>query len=141
MSEPGPRLCVSVGVFRAGAVLLIERARPPAKGFFTLPGGGVRPGETLAAAASRELREETGLSGEVLGLIDVIEWVERATDGSLATHSVILSYALHWRAGEVVPSDEVGAFLWADPLALPERPYTPGLREVLARGARMASAR
>jgi 8-oxo-dGTP diphosphatase len=45
----------------AGRLLLVQRANPPQAGRWTLPGGRVEPGETPAAAAAREVAEETGI--------------------------------------------------------------------------------
>jgi len=48
-----PILAVSAAVFRQGRVLIVRRARAPLIGHFSLPGGGVEVGETLAAALAR----------------------------------------------------------------------------------------
>lgn len=64
---PRPSLTVDTVLFRRGEddqieVLLIERAKEPFKGRWAFPGGFVDKDESLEAAATRELKEETGLS-------------------------------------------------------------------------------
>ena len=69
----GPELCVGAVVVRDGAILLIRRGSPPGQGLWSVPGGRVQRGETLAEAARRELQEETGLDGEVG---EAVGWTE-----------------------------------------------------------------
>lgn len=67
-----PSLAADAVVFDAdGRLLLIRRKNPPFKGRFALPGGFVDYGETVEAAAKRELREETGLRAKSQRLIGV----------------------------------------------------------------------
>lgn len=67
---PRPALTVDGVVFGLDGgelkVLLIERGLKPFKGQWALPGGFVQEGETLDAAAARELEEEAGVSGVFL---------------------------------------------------------------------------
>ena len=49
-----------------GRFLLLKRNNPPVKGEWWLPGGRVRKGEALEAAVTREVKEETGLTGRIL---------------------------------------------------------------------------
>jgi 8-oxo-dGTP diphosphatase len=65
------RTVVGVAILEEGRVLAARRARPPAlAGLWELPGGKVEAGESLEAAAVREIDEELGCSVEVTGLLD-----------------------------------------------------------------------
>lgn len=141
MSESATRrpvLAASIAVFREGQVLLARRAKPPAEGRWSLPGGRVEPGETLAEAALRELSEETGLSAELIGFVQHVEHIERDSTGGIVAHAVICAFAGHWVAGEARLCAENSDSRWADPFAPGEGPFTRGLEGVLTRAARMA---
>jgi 8-oxo-dGTP diphosphatase len=71
-----PLIGVGVVVWHGERVLLIRRGKSPRVGQWSLPGGALELGETVAAAARREVLEETGLAvevGEVLAVVDLIE--------------------------------------------------------------------
>ena len=131
-----PILAVSAAVFRQGRVLIVRRARAPLLGHFSLPGGGVEVGETLAQALARELEEEVGLEAEIVAFNRHVEAI--AYEGSrVKTHFVIASFVARWTKGEPCLSDEVDALEWIDPAAALPSPATPGLAEILASAARI----
>ena len=63
----------SIAVFKDGAVLLVLRGRAPYAGRWSLPGGKIEAGESAAEAALRELEEETGVTAEIVGMLDRVE--------------------------------------------------------------------
>ncbi len=60
--------CVAI---KNNSVLLVKRAYPPFKGMWSLPGGFMDNNETIEQTALRELKEETGATGRIIGLIGV----------------------------------------------------------------------
>lgn len=130
-----PVLAASLAVWRGGRVLLATRTRPPVAGLWSLPGGGVEPGETLAEAALRELREEVDVEAAIIGFNRHVEVIDRDEAGRVRTHFVVASFVARWIAGEGRPGPEAGAVAWVDPDALAGYACTRGLPEVL-RGAR-----
>jgi len=128
-----PQLAVSAAIFRNDTILLVRRARSPAKGFYSLPGGRVEFGETLHAALNREVDEETALKIEIVGLAG---WREVVPGTSGGGHYLIMSFATRWIAGEPVLNEELDDFRWLEPAALGDLRLTGGLEEVIrsARG-------
>ena len=126
-----PYLAVSAAIIRDGKILIVRRARPPAYGLFTLPGGGVEVGETLHAAVMREVREETGLTIEPLGLAGYREAIARDGDGRIERHFVILPFAARWLAGDVALNEELAEARWLVPAELAGLETTEGLADIV----------
>jgi 8-oxo-dGTP diphosphatase len=126
-----PFLAVSAAIVRAGQVLVVRRARTPADGLFSLPGGVVELGETLMQAVVREIREETSLAIEPVALAGYREAIARDPDGRIERHFVILPFAARWLAGEPVLNEELSEARWLRPPALDGLPTTPGLAEIV----------
>ena len=126
-----PFLAASVAVFRDGRVLLAARSKPPAQGVFSLPGGLVEPGETLAEAALRELKEEVGVDADMIGFIGHVEVIERDGDDRVLHHFVICAHAARWRRGEPSAGSEALEVRWVREEETAWLPTTPGLAGIL----------
>ena len=134
-----PYLAVSAAIFRDGRVLIVRRARPPAHGLHTLPGGGVELGETLEQAVIREVREETGLDVAPVALAGYREAIVRDGAARVERHFVILPFAARYIGGEIALNDELAEARWREPAELAGLETTPGLADIVA-AARMLVA-
>jgi len=108
-----PIVGVGVVVWRGERVLLIRRGKPPRAGQWSLPGGGQELGETVAATARREVREETGLELATLELLTVVDLVEREpTAERVRYHYTLVDFTAEAAAGEPVAAGDAEAVRW-----------------------------
>jgi mutator protein MutT len=124
----GPSLGVSVCVIQGDLVLLTQRGKPPFENLWSLPGGHVGWGESLASAALRELKEETGITAR---LGQVIDWVEIIRPEK---HIVIAVFAAQWQAGEAHAASDAKAARWVRHDELHALELTPGLADIIRKG-------
>jgi ADP-ribose pyrophosphatase YjhB (NUDIX family) len=126
-----PFLAVSAAIIRGDRVLIVRRARPPAHGLYTLPGGVVEAGETLAEALVREVAEETGLVVRPVALAGEREVIVRDAAGRVERHFVILAFAAHWISGEPRLNPELHDAKWLRPDELDGLNTTEGLADIV----------
>jgi ADP-ribose pyrophosphatase YjhB (NUDIX family) len=89
-----------------GRILLCRIAPSVASGqIWTLPGGGLEFGEPPEVAVLRELAEESGYQGEVVGLADVADRVVTDSEGGGRMHAIRIVYFVRVIGGEL--RDEV----------------------------------
>jgi 8-oxo-dGTP diphosphatase len=129
--NPTPSIGVSGLLFRDdGQVLLIQRNQAPAKGLWSLPGGRLEPGETLAGACGREFHEETGLEVEARNIVAI---VERQLEGF---HYIIIDFmvALKDEAKcHPIPQSDVTDAKWIHLADLGRFEVVKGLQEIILR--------
>jgi ADP-ribose pyrophosphatase YjhB (NUDIX family) len=126
-----PFLAASVAVFRDGRVLVASRTQAPLQALYSLPGGLVEPGETVAQAALRELREEVAVEAELVSFLRPVEIIARDPDGRVRHHFVVLAHVARWLAGEGTIGLEAGDVRWIEEGEVESLPTTPGLPDTL----------
>lgn len=129
MPDQKPILAASAVIRNAdGHYLLVRRANPPEQGRWTLPGGRVDPGETLAQAAIREVREETGLVVRIIRPLGQLHM----PDGRGGLYE-IHDFLAEWIGGAMMAGDDAAAVGWFSPEALADLPLTTDLLGYLSR--------
>lgn len=96
-------------------VLLVRRAKPPLVGEWSLPGGAVELGETLAEALVREIAEETGVQVRVGPLLDVLDRIHLDDGTRVEYHYVLLDYLCTPVGGELRAGSDAAAARWVAP--------------------------
>ncbi|HWA23790.1 MAG TPA: NUDIX domain-containing protein [Caulobacterales bacterium] len=134
----GPVPCVGVVCLRGDDVLLIRRGAAPMASAWSIPGGRIEWGEAARAAALRELREETGVEADLVGLIEVFDGLF-AQAGVLTHHYVIAEFAARWRSGEPQAGDDAADARFVNLADIDKLDLTADLKRVIRAGAALAS--
>lgn len=126
-STYAPQVCVGAIVTRTNELLLVRRNTEPGRGRWSVPGGRVEPGETLAEAVLRELEEETsivGVCGPMIGWTEIID---------AHHHYVILDFEVTaLNGGQPVAGSDAQEAAWVPVWTVPELDLVDGLAEFLA---------
>ena len=115
---PDRPFTAALAVCRRGErVLLAQRAKGPgpAIGKWGFPGGMQELGETILAAAARELLEETGISSEPLRVVDAFDVIGKEDDERIRAHFTLVCVVLDWRGGEGQAIEDATAVGWYSP--------------------------
>ena len=141
-----PVVGVGAVVVKDGKAIIIKRANEPYKGQWSIPGGRVELGESLADAVRREIREETGLEVDVGPVIEVFERVMRDDNSQpvmesarvVRFHFVIIDYLCTWVSGTLSAGDDADAAVWVTSDELPQYDIRASAVSVIRKGLTMA---
>lgn len=132
MTKPKqPVIAVGAVIFHEERVLLVKRKQPPNQGQWAIPGGKVRLGESLYAAAEREIREETGITIKALSPVYTFELIEKDPHDEVLYHYVIIDLLAEYVAGAPKPADDASAAAWVDRNMLDTLPVNQETRKLL----------
>jgi len=118
-------------------VLLVHRSNPPRQNEWSLPGGKVEFGETLRAAVVREVREETGLAIEIVGLVDVAELVLDGAAGAAGEHYVLVDFCARALPGDVIAGSDAADARWFSKAEIDALTLWSETRRIIAESAKL----
>ena len=133
-----PWVGVGALIFDRDRVLLVRRGHAPSLGEWSIPGGALEIGETLADGVKREVREETGLVVEPLATVDVVDRIARDDAGRVQFHYVLVDFLCRVTGGSEACADDAVGLRWAAMDELEE--VAPFTREVILKARGMAES-
>ena len=107
-----PAVGVGAVIVRDGRALIVRRAHEPRKGEWSVPGGLLHLGESLADAVRREVREETGLDVDLGPIIETFDRIHRDDEGRIRYHFVIVDFVCWAGNGDAVAGSDAEAVAW-----------------------------
>lgn len=113
-------------------LLLVQRGRPPFEGRWSLPGGGMELGETVAETAVREVAEETGLQVKVTRFLGYADGIERDVAGRVRWHYVIMYVEASPVGGVLQAADDARDVRWVTEAEARQLPLTDAVERCLA---------
>ena len=131
-----PLVGVGAVILERGRVLMAQRGKQPFEGWWSLPGGLLELGEALADGLRREVREETGLEVQPLGVLEVFERIVRDAAGAPEYHYVLIDYICRATGGTLRAGDDVCAVEWVRRRDLPALQITEGTPAVIEKAFR-----
>ncbi len=135
---PAPIAAVGVVVVQGDRVLLVRRGQEPGRGRWSLPGGAIELGETVAQAAEREVREECSIEVEIRDVIEVIDRII-PDDGRIRYHYILIDLLAAYCRGEPTASSDAAEVRWVSEKELDELELSQVTRRVIRKGLQMAA--
>ncbi len=132
-----PLVGIGVVLWRDGRVALVRRGKPPREGQWSLPGGAQKLGETVLAAAAREVREETGLDLLDPRLVDVVDLVERDAEGRVRYHYTLIEVTGRAGGGTGEAGDDAAELAWFTPEEVAAMPLWEETKRIVRRAGEM----
>lgn len=128
-----PFLGVGALIFEGRNILLVQRAKEPLQGYWSLPGGIVEAGEKLEDAVRREVLEETGLEIQPLEMFEIFERIMPDAEGRPEYHYVLIDYLCRVLGGQLAAASDVSCAAWVTEQDLGKYMVTEGTLAVVER--------
>ena len=128
-----PKAGVGAVVFHDHKVLLVKRGNPPCQDEWAIPGGKIKPGESLQQAAEREILEETGVTIKAGEPIYAFDLIDQDSKGNILFHYVIVDLMGLYLNGKLEAASDASAAGWFSQTELASLTLNKTTRQLLQR--------